>query len=92
MKYLTCLLLAGLLGCGTTRYQVGAGDPAAKASCSDCTATVHCTPDGHCVITCTDGSGAQCEIELACDGEHCTVVRSDCSPSCCTALASKAKQ
>lgn len=96
MKFVSSIVLITLAACGTTpsgaqRFQVqGANPAAAKTNCSgSCDANVTCTPDRHCVITCTDGAGGTCEVELACDGQGgCEVVRSDCSGAgCCASQA-----
>jgi hypothetical protein len=96
MKFVSSIVLVTLAACGSTpsgtqRFQVeGANPSAAKSNCSgSCDAHVTCTPDGHCVITCDDGAGRTCEVELACDGQGgCEVVRSSCSgASCCAAQA-----
>jgi len=95
MKFVSSIVLITLAACGTTpsgakHFQVAGDGAAAKSGCSGaCNADVTCTPDGHCVITCTEGAGAQCSVELACDGQGgCEVVRSDCSgASCCASQA-----
>jgi hypothetical protein len=96
MKFVSSIVLITLAGCastpaGTQHFQVASdGSAHAKSNCSGpCDAHMSCTPDGHCVITCTDGAGQSCEVELACDGQGgCAVVRSDCSgASCCSSQA-----
>ena len=94
MKFVTSLLLVTLAACGSTQFKVADDHAAAaKSDCSgSCDAEVTCTPDGHCVITCTDNAGGTCEVELACDGQGgCEVVRSDCSGSSCCASQSANK-
>ncbi len=50
-------------------------------------ATVECTPQGTCIVRVGEGP-ERCEVELACDGSRCEVVRcdgpQDCAPPCRT--------
>ena len=66
--------------CASSRnLAVGEPGPAAATDCCEgpCKADVRCLPNGHCLITCTGPNGETCEVELACDQEHCEVVRCD---------------
>jgi hypothetical protein len=86
MKILIASLLLAGLGVGSWQF---ASDAPASSCPQSCDATVSCTPDGHCLIECTGPSGQTCSVELACDGQSCTVVDSHCSPGCTEALASE---
>jgi hypothetical protein len=49
---------------------------------TECRATVECTPQGTCVVTCYDDAGAViCQKEIACSPEDCEPAA--CNPSAC---------
>lgn len=79
MKHLAFFALPFLFACASSRHlAVGDNNDAAapaRTCAGDCHADVHCTPDGHCVISCDGPNGKHCEIEIDCSGATCTVVR-----------------
>ena len=86
MKILISTLLLGALGVGSFQlYGAEAATPS-PAVPDGCNATVTCTPQGTCRITCEDENGASCSIEIECDGEECRIVDCDgpesCPPEC----------
>ena len=89
MKILLASVLLAALGLGS--YQL-ASSPAEPASPS-CEDKVTCTGENTCRIDFTGPGGKTCWVELACDGETCRVVDSDCSDccmsSCSTSCATK---
>jgi hypothetical protein len=86
MKLLILTACLGALGLGS--YQLSNDTVAAKAAAKiagDCQASVQCTPEGNCLIRCSNVEGEECTIELDCDGGSCRVVSCDapaggCSP------------
>ncbi len=80
MKIVLIPTLLALSGLGWLVSRGSSGD----TSKLDCKIDARCTSDGTCVITCESSDGKRCEIELACDGDRCRVIRSegDCSPAC----------
>src|SRR5688572_4649395 len=73
MKILIATLLLGALGAGS--FQLAKDAPAASApDCPQtCEASVTCTPEGTCVVTCEKPDGSTCRIEIDCD-EDCSIV------------------
>ena len=90
MKVLIATLLLGALGAGTLHFTNAAATGAKPAApCPHgCEATVTCTPEGHCLVTCHRPDGSTCSIEIACDGDECRIVGCSGTPECsqsCTA-------
>jgi hypothetical protein len=85
MKIVILSLVLASLGLGSWKL---AGSGAAASCAGSCEATVTCTPQGTCLIECTGPNGETCSVELACNGETCEVVSSDCSPECASACSS----
>ena len=87
----SCLAL-GLAACGTLRAseQVATGATSDEPKCAGevCPATVECTDRGTCIIRWGSGPD-RCEVELACDGESCEVVRCDGPEDCRSACQAK---
>ncbi len=87
MKILFASLLFTALGVGSLKLagtSSDAGKPDAGGCTESCDAKVTCSPQGTCLIECTGPDGKTCWVELACDGEGCRVVDSDCSAPCTT--------
>ncbi len=89
MKIVLIPSLLALSGLGWLFSRGSYGDTKEKDSPPDlskldCKVDARCTPEGTCVITCQSSDGKRCEIELACDGDQCRVIRSegDCSSTC----------
>lgn len=84
MKILILTALLGALGVGSYLF---AGSPAAPKAADSCDATVTCTPEGNCLVTCTNDQGETCSIEIACDDGECRIVGCDgpenCAPENC---------
>ena len=47
----------------------------------DCVIEATCTPEGTCILTCTDGSGESCTVEVDCEEVGCDP--GDCPPADC---------
>ncbi len=88
MKILIASVLLATLGFGS--YQL-ASSSAAPAAAHSCDAKVTCTGENTCRIDFTGPDGKTCWVELACDGDTCRVIDSDCSDcsmsSCSTPCA-----
>ena|SRR5687768_17788766 len=86
MKILVSTLLLGAIGAGSLHFSGPESAEAPAPAPGNCNATVTCTPEGTCKITCEDENGATCSIEIACDGEECRIVDcdgpEDCPPEC----------
>ena len=82
MKILIITALLGVLGIGSFHLANAASAKAATEARQSCEATAHCTPQGTCVVTCHKPDGSTCSIELACDGEHCSIAGCDGPHDC----------
>ena len=83
------LIMTALLGavCFGSYHLVSA--QAAPKVAPTCDATVTCTPEGNCKVTCTNDAGETCSIEIACDGDECHIVGCDGPKDCQTGCAAQ---
>ena len=87
MKILLLTVLLGALGLGSYLF---AGAQAAPLAAPTCEASLDCSPEGNCLIRCSDAAGETCQVELSCEGGECRIVSCDgpgdcgeaCPPQC----------
>ena len=77
---LSTLLLA--TGAGWLGLSSSSDAKTPAATTTECRATVECSPQGTCIVTCYDDAGEViCRKEIACSAEECEPAA--CKPSAC---------
>ncbi len=82
MKILIATVLLAVLGVGSYLSANSASKGTAPATPQSCEASVTCTPQGTCLVTCHKPDGTTCTIEIDCDGDNCGIVDSQGAPDC----------